>query len=322
MDTAALTASFTAFGALMLGAWAIEAAVGWPNWLFARIRHPVVWLGWLITAFERTLNRRRWPHRVRYVAGVATTLTTLIVAVGAALLISAATPKTVLGYAIDALIASSLLASRSLYEHVAAVANALSTGDLASARSAVSKVVGRDPARLDASGIARASLESLAENASDGVVAPLFWGAILGLPGIAVYKAINTLDSMIGHRNEHYAAFGGFAARLDDTANLIPARLTGLLFAAASLQGNAFAIMFRDARRHRSPNAGWPEAAMAGGLGVRLSGPRAYGAEITNEPWLNAGASDPDAATMHRGLMVYVRAMVICAALLLLIVFA
>ena len=315
MDAAALTAP----AALMLGAWAIEAAVGWPNWLFARIRHPVVWLGWLISAFERALNRRRWPHRVRYVAGVATTMIVLITATGVAYLIAGATPNTVLGYAIDAIIASSLLASRSLYEHVAAVATALSAGELSRARTAVSKIVGRDPARLDGSGIARASLESLAENASDGVVAPLFWGTVFGLPGIAVYKAINTLDSMIGHKNERYAAFGGFAARLDDIANLVPARLTGLLFAAASLKRNAFAVMFRDAPCHRSPNAGWPEAAMAGGLGVRLSGPRAYGAEVTNEPWLNGGAGDPDAATLRRGLMVYVRAMTVCVALLLLL---
>ena len=315
MDAAALTAP----AALMLGAWAIEAAVGWPSWLFARIRHPVVWLGWLITALERSLNRRRWAHRVRYVAGVATTMIVLITAAGAAYLIAAATPNTVLGYAIDALIASSLLASRSLYEHVAAVATALNAGDLFRARTAVSKIVGRDPAGLDGSGIARASLESLAENASDGVVAPLFWGTVFGLPGIAVYKAINTLDSMIGHKNERYAAFGRFAARLDDIANLFPARLTGLLFAAVSLKRNAFAVMFRDARCHRSPNAGWPEAAIAGGLGVRLSGPRAYGAEIADEPWLNAGAGDPDAATLRRGLTVYVRAMTVCVALLMLL---
>lgn len=215
--------------------------------------------------------------------------------------------------------ASSLLASRSLYEHVAAVATALSAGGLVRARSAVSKIVGRDPARLDASGIARASLESLAENASDGVVAPLFWGAIFGLPGIAIYKAINTLDSMIGHKNERYAAFGGFAARLDDIANLIPARLTGVLFAATSLKGNAFAIMLRDAPRHRSPNAGWPESAMAGGLGVRLSGPRAYGADIADEPWLNSGAGDPDVAAVQRGLRIYIRAMTLCATLLLIL---
>ena len=315
--TAPLTAPFATFAALMLGAWAIEAAVGWPTWLFARIRHPVVWLGWLIAALERRLNRRRWSHRTRYAAGVATTLIALSVAAGAGLLIAAATPNTVLGFAIDALVASSLLASRSLYEHVAAVATTLSTDDLASARTAVSKIVGRDPARLDAHGIARASLESLAENASDAVVAPLFWGAVFGLPGIAIYKAINTLDSMIGHKNERYAAFGGFAARLDDIANLVPARVAGFLFATASLKGNAFAVMLRDAQRHRSPNAGWPEAAMAGGLGVRLSGPRAYGAEVTDEPWLNGNAADPDAATMRHGLIVYVRTMIICATLLL-----
>jgi adenosylcobinamide-phosphate synthase len=179
-------------------------------------------------------------------------------------------------------------------------------------------IVGRDPSRLDGAGIARAATESLAENASDGVVAPLFWGAVAGLPGIAAYKAINTLDSMIGHRTPRHEAFGWASARIDDVANLIPARLTGLAFAVVSgRMGAAMACMVRDARRHRSPNAGWPEAAMAGGLGIRLSGPRVYADRVADEPWLNSSAPDPGPGDLGRALALYRRALALCAVLLL-----
>ena len=218
------------------------------------------------------------------------------------------------GIAAEALIAASLLASRSLYEHVAAVATALGSGDVAAAREAVAHIVGRDPQGLNEAGIARAALESLAENASDAVVAPLFWGLLLGLPGIAAYKAVNTLDSMIGHRTARYQRFGQCAARLDDAVNWLPARLTGALFAlAADNSADAWRVMCRDARRHRSVNAGWPEAAAAGALGVRLSGPRRYGGRQTAEPWLNGAAPDPDAHTLAAGLKLYVRAMRLAA---------
>ena len=187
--------------------------------------------------------------------------------------------------------------------------------DLDAARQAVALIVGRDPARLDAAGVARAGIESLAANASDGVVAPLVWGAVLGLPGLAAYKAANTLDSMIGHRSARYEDFGKAAARLDDLMNLVPARLTGVLFALASTRPRAaLGVMARDARRHRSPNAGWPEAAMAGALGIRLSGPRTYGTTVAEEPWVNAGAPDPGAAAMGAALALYVRAMVLFGA--------
>jgi len=183
-------------------------------------------------------------------------------------------------------------------------------------------IVGRDPAGLDEAGIARAALESLAENASDGIVAPVFWGALFGLPGIIGYKAINTLDSMIGHRTARHEAFGWASARIDDVANAVPARLTGLLFALISARpNNAFACMFRDARHHRSINAGWPEAAMAGGLAVRLCGPRFYGGELADEPWLNEAARDPNAADITEGLRLYIRAMASITALLVLLAF-
>ncbi|MCB1376708.1 MAG: cobalamin biosynthesis protein, partial [Rhodobacteraceae bacterium] len=171
------------------------------------------------------------------------------------------------------------------------VARRLAENDLVQARQEVAKIVGRKTNALDMQGVSRAALESLAENASDGVVAPLFWGVLFGLPGIAGYKAINTLDSMIGHRTPRHAEFGRVAARLDDLANWLPARLTAGLFAlACGRPGQVARILAADARRHRSPNAGWPEAAMAGAVGVRLSGPRIYGAVVAEEPWLNGGA--------------------------------
>lgn len=301
---------------LMTLAWAIEASAGWPDWLYARIRHPVVWLGTVISALESAFNRAHWPSWARYVAGVLTTLSSVGLAAGIAYLLTILMPQNAWGLALEALAASSLIASRSLYAHVAAVSTPLAHADIQGARRAVSQIVGRNPDQLDASAIARAGLESLAENASDGVTAPLFWGAVFGLPGLAAYKTINTLDSMIGHKNDRYAAFGGFAARLDDVANLIPARLTGVLIATVSGRPSAFRVMLRDARNHRSPNAGWPEAAMAGGLGVRLSGPRAYGDTVSDEPWLNGEARDCNAADVAAGLKLYVRAMWLAAFLL------
>jgi adenosylcobinamide-phosphate synthase len=193
------------------------------------------------------------------------------------------------------LIASTLIAQRSLYQHVVRVRTAFADGGLAEARRAVSMIVGRDPDQLDEAGVCRAAIESCAENFSDGVVAPVFWLALLGLPGLIAYKAINTADSMIGHLSPRYASFGWAAARLDDLVNLIPARLSGLLVAAvAPVAGGATAtalkMMWRDAAKHRSPNAGWPESATAGALGLALAGPRRYGERVVDDAFLNAGA--------------------------------
>jgi len=184
----------------------------------------------------------------------------------------------------------------------------------------VGQIVGRDTAALDEAAVSRAAIESLAENASDGIVAPVFWGALFGLPGIFGYKAINTLDSMIGHRSERHLWFGWAAARVDDVANFIPARITGLLFAlVASRPAAALSCMAGDARRHRSINAGWPEAAMAGALGVRLSGPRSYHGSVTREPWLNERARDPLGEDIQRALKLYFRAMLLLGGLLVVV---
>ncbi|MEO1909720.1 MAG: adenosylcobinamide-phosphate synthase CbiB [Paracoccus sp. (in: a-proteobacteria)] len=287
----------------------LDALIGWPGWLFRRIGHPVTWLGRLIGALDARMNRGGW-RRVK--GGVA-----VLIVIGAAVL-PALILQAVLGPWAAAVLAWPLVAARSLDDHLRAVARPLLAQDIAGAKRAVAMIVGRDVSRADEAAISRAALESLAENASDGVIAPLFWAAVAGLPGIAAYKAINTLDSMIGHRTPRHEAFGNVAARLDDVVNLIPARLTALLIAGAACSRAALRCAWRDAPGHRSPNAGWPEGAMAGALGIRLSGPRVYGDRIAAEPWLNGPAPDPTARDLHRGITLYRRAVVLAGGVLVL----
>jgi adenosylcobinamide-phosphate synthase len=303
--------------ALMALALAIDAALGWPAWIYARIGHPVTWLGRLVTALEQRWNHGAALHR-RAKGALVVALVTLaagLPAAGAQALL----PAGIWGVILGAVLAWPLIAARALHDHVMAVARPLAAGDLTEARAAVAMIVGRDPAQLDRAGIGRAGLESLAENTSDGIVAPVFWGVVAGLPGIAIYKAVNTMDSMIGHRTERYEDFGKIAARLDDVLNIIPARLTGLILALATGRRAkpALSVMWRDARAHRSPNAGWPEAAMAGALHVRLSGPRIYADRISHEPWLNETAPDPQPQALLAGLALYRHAMILLAAGLL-----
>ena len=296
---------------VMLLAFGIDAAAGWPARLHARTGHPVTWLGALIGAGDARLNRGGY----RRACGALLALSVIGLAALAGWAVQRLAGEGPAAAVICAVAAWPLLAVRSMHDHVQAVARPLAQGDLPAARAAVAMIVGRDPAALDGAGITRAAIESLAENTSDGIVAPLFWGLVAGLPGIAAYKAVNTLDSMIGHRTPRHEAFGWAAARIDDAANLIPARATGLLFALVSGRMRAaLACMARDARRHRSPNAGWPEAAMAGALGVRLSGPRIYGARRVDEPWVNGACRDPGAADLGAALALYRRAMAAAAA--------
>ena len=305
---------------IILVAWLIEITAGWPDAINRRIKHPVVWIGWLIALLDDRLNQPAnaaptQTLRTKQLYGAVSVILvvgiTTLLAVGIVILL----PSNTTGYLVQAIIASSLLASRSLYQHVNTVAVALKKDGIDGGRTAVSHIVGRDTAQLDDSQVASATLESLAENTSDGVIAPLFWGTLLGLPGIAAYKAINTLDSMIGHRTERHEAFGLFAARLDDLVNLIPARLCSMLFLVA---GNCWSLasIYRDAQKHRSPNAGWPESAMAYALGIRLSGPRRYGNTISDEPWINEAGAAPLPAEIERGLQLYTRMLALTAILL------
>jgi adenosylcobinamide-phosphate synthase len=310
------------FAGMMAIAMLVDAALGWPAGVFARIGHPVTWLGRLIGALDARWNRSEDAAWTRRAAGIAAALIVIASSSSLAFAVQAAIPQGWSRLVLLGILAWPFVALRSLHDHVAAVARPLQAGDLAAARTAVSMIVGRDPAKLDEAGIARAAIESLSENTSDGIVAPLFWGVLFGLPGIVGYKAVNTLDSMIGHRSERHEWFGWAAARIDDLANLVPARLTGLLFALVSVRRvDAISCMAKDASRHRSPNAGWPEAAMAGALGVRLCGPRFYHGEFADEPWLNASAHDPMAGDITHGLKLYSRAMIGLVGLLVLLAF-
>lgn len=307
------------FALAMVFALLLDVLVGWPAWIYARIGHPVTWLGRVIAWADGRFNRKDLSGDARRRAGAVLGLT---VVAGVFLLgwtIEVMLPSGWIGSVLLGIFAWPLVAARSLHNHVDAVAKPLKVDDLETARRAVSMIVGRDPTTLDAPAMARAGLESLAENASDGVIAPLFWGAIFGLPGIAAYKAINTMDSMIGYKTPRHLAFGWAAARIDDVVNFVPARLTGVLIVAVSkARGPAFRAMIQDAREHRSPNAGWPEAAMAGALGIRLSGPRMYAEGKSDDPFLNASGVDPNADDMARGLRIFRHTVLLTAGLLVL----
>lgn len=297
---------------LLLAALVIEAALGYPTRLYAGIGHPVTWLGALIGLLDRSFNREQASFAWRKAAGVGALAILLAVTLGVALALSALCRMLgPLGLLPLAVMASTLLAQRSLHEHVARVASGLEQGGLDEGRKAVSMIVGRNPEVLDEAGVARAAIESLSENFSDGIVAPAFWLGVGGLPGIALYKAINTADSMIGHKTPRHLAFGWASARLDDLVNLPASRLTALLLiAAASLDREADAAgaaraVRRDAGQHRSPNAGWPEAAMAGALGLRLAGPRIYGAVRVEDGWMGDGRAQANAGDIRRALRLY-----------------
>ncbi|WJT00397.1 adenosylcobinamide-phosphate synthase CbiB [Novosphingobium humi] len=268
-----------------LVAMALEAALGWPGWLYRWVGHPVGLFARIINAAQRIGHRG--GAAARRVAGVATVALLLIVAGGGGWVLQyAALSLGSTGWLLVAAMAWPALAMRSLDDHVRAVLNPLQAGDLAAARRAVGMIVGRDTAELDADGVARAAIESLAESFCDGVLAPLFWLLVLGLPGVWAYKALNTADSLIGHPEPDLRDFGWAAARADDLVNLIPARLAG---AALCLVGGGWRVMWRDCRRHASPNAGWSEAAMAGALGVRLAGPIRYDGILRDKAWIGDG---------------------------------
>jgi adenosylcobinamide-phosphate synthase len=299
---------------LALLAAAIEAAVGYPDALYRAVGHPVTWIGRLISWLDLVLNDTSASFGQRQRRGVLALVLLLAIAIGAGWLIEELLDEffpDLLALLLTAVVASSLLAQRSLFQHVAAVAKALETEGVEAGRRAVSQIVGRDTSTLDESAISRAAIESLAENFSDGVVAPLFWTAVGGLAGGLAYKAVNTADSMIGHKSEKYLAFGWAAARFDDLVNLPASRLAALWIAlAAKLDPElsmeaAFDTVRRDARHHRSPNAGWPEAAMAGALGICLAGPRSYGGVMTDDPYVGEGRTTLWSTDIRKALDLY-----------------
>ena len=307
---------------IMLFALGLDGVLGWPNKLYQRIGHPVTWIGAMIARLDKTLNRPDWHRPTRKLMGILTVLFVVLACASIGRFISLILPDGIIGIALSVLIAWPLIAARSLFKHVKDVSTPLNAGQLEDAQKAVSMIVGRNPSHLDTSGVGRAAVESLAENSSDGVIAPIFWGTLLGLPGILAYKAINTLDSMIGYKTPKHIDFGWAAARLDDLANWIPARITGVLISLASGKAErAISIMRRDAKKHRSPNAGWPESAMAAALDVRLSGPRVYHDGVSSDPWLNENARDIEPKDVEDALSVYQRAMLAAAGILVLLAF-
>jgi adenosylcobinamide-phosphate synthase len=281
----------------------IEAAVGYPQVLYRAVRHPVVWLGNLIAALEARWNTGGAVKR--RLAGCVLLVTLMLVAGGSGYGFEWASGRWPLAIVAALLAGMTMLAQRSLHEHVAAVLRALESGHLESARAAVAHIVGRDTETLDAGGISTAAIESLSESFCDGIVAPAFWFLVAGLPGLFICKAINTADSMVGHRDERYRAFGWAVARADDLVNLLPARISGLLICVAGFGG--LRTMLRDAPLHASPNGGWPEAAMAGVLARQLGGPVSYGGEPAFRASLGAGPR-PDTASLRTALGVYWRA--------------
>jgi len=297
-----------------LAALAVEAAVGYPALLARIVPHPVTFIGHAIDRLERAGNRPGFSTGTRRVLGILALLVVAGLAGVTGWLSQAALPRTLPGLVVFAAIASVGLAQRSLFDHVAAVARALASGDLAAARSAVRHIVGRDTARLEPAQVAAAALESLAESFNDGIVAPAFWLLLGGLPGLFVYKAVNTADSMIGHLEPRWRAFGWAAARTDDLMNLVPARLAGLLIVAVGRRG--LGTMLRDAPAHASPNAGWPEAAMAGALACQLGGPATYDGVATERPRFGIGPA-PTVADLQRGLKLYLAACALMWAMLM-----
>ncbi len=308
--------------AVLAAALILDWMIGDPRWLWGRIRHPVVLLGSVIDRADRRFNRGGMARRLLngtllVVAVVAAAVATGVLLLG---LIAEA------GWIVEALAVTILLAQRDLFDHVRAVATALKRDGLEEGRRVVARLVGRDTDVLDGHGVCRAAIESCAENFADGVVAPVFWYLVAGLPGILVCKAVNTLDSMIGHRDERHHAFGRASARLDDLVNLVPARLSGLIVAAASATMRAadpqrsWRAMWRDARRHKSPNAGWPEAAFAGALGIAIAGPRRYGGTKVNDAWMGDGRAECTVSDINTTLALYARACVLTGVIAVLLV--
>jgi adenosylcobinamide-phosphate synthase len=316
------------FADLALVAIATEAVVGYPNAVYRLIGHPVTWIGKFITWCDEAWNSGTRSSRERRLHGVVTLLLVLAISLSAGAVIAALLDRLfpgIVALILCGVLASTLLAQRSLDTHVLAVAKGLDTEGVAGGRAAVAHIVGLQTKSLDEAAVCRAAIESLAENFSDGIVAPLFWMVVAGLPGVLAYKAINTADSMIGHRTERHEAFGWASARFDDLVNLPASRLSALWLVLAAIPlglspAGALRTMWRDASHHRSPNAGWPEAAMAGALGIRLSGPRVYDGMRVEERWVGEGPGELTAKNIRTALKLYRTACALQIAVLVLIV--
>lgn len=304
---------------ILLLALLIDRIFGDPQLIWRKIPHPIALFGTAINFFETRFNRQSMTPFQRKFYGCLTIATLLVIVFFIGFVFNILCLRLgFFGTILEAAIASIFLAQKSLVDHVLQVADAFRQRSLVKARNAVAMIVGRETDCLDENGVCRAAIESLAENSSDGVVAPAFWFLVLGLPGLFCYKMLNTADSMIGYKNNRYRDFGWGAARFDDVANYVPARLTaGMIIVALRLFNSyvaakqAISVIKHDARFHRSPNAGFPECAFAGGLDIQLSGPRIYGGERVEEPFQNAGGKPPCPDDISRAIRLFRQSMAV-----------
>jgi adenosylcobinamide-phosphate synthase len=294
---------------ILLTALVVDGVIGDPPRLWRVIPHPVALIGRAIAACDRKLNRDKRSDIDRRIRGAVTAVVMTLAAILLGIAVTELRRQWHWGAIVEVVLVWSLIAQRSLYDHVRSVAIALEREGLAGGRREVAKIVGRAPDSLDEFGVARAAIESCAENFADGVVAPVFWYLLFGFPGLLACKTINTLDSMIGHRDEHHLEFGMVAARLDDAVMFLPARIAAVLLATATVfvphgrPATALQVMWRDHGHHRSPNSGWPEAAIAGGLSLSLAGPRQYPGYMAQEKWIGDGRAQATPTDIHRALL-------------------
>ena len=306
---------------ILLLALFIEAMVGDLRPLFRAVPHPVAAFGRLVGVLDRRLNRESRSERNRILRGaiVVVVLILLVATLGWAVHLFAR--EVPYGEVLELAVLVILIAQRGLFDHVRRVGTALREDGIDAGRAAVGHIVGRDVKGLDDHGVCRAAIESCAENFNDGVLAPVFWYALLGLPGLMMYKAVNTMDSMIGFTTPRHRAFGMAAARLDDALNFFPARISGVVIALAALfvptanVARAFKVMLSDAAKHRSLNAGWPEGAMAGALDLALGGPRSYQGQVVSDPWIGGGRARANDGDIRRALYMFTVACLINAGL-------
>ena len=292
----------------------------WPKSFYKILKHPIVWVGSLIKLIEDIFNKEQFSYNVKIVFGFFALVTCLFVGLVFFIILSKVFKNFMFVEIFYVFIVWSLMCSRSLYVHIKEIADNIKINNLSKAKYSLSKVVGRDTKNLHKKAIIRASLESLSESTSDGVVAPIFWYLLFGIPGLITFKIVNTLDSMIGYKTKKYLAFGYASAKMDDFLNFVPARITGLVFVLLSSKPlNTFRIMIKNATKLNSPNAGWPESAFAGALKIRLGGPKSYSGVSNNDKWLNETNNDPTFEKFEEGLRLYAKS--ILAIILMLTVY-
>ena len=292
---------------ILLIALTLDIVIGWPEKIYAKIGHPVSWIGKVISYFERSLNRKKYPGELLKLFGTLTFFLTVVPITVVAFLIDKMLINFPYGFFIQAILIWPFLATKSLYTHVKDVADALDKKDLIASRAALSKIVGRDLANSDENTICGGAIESLSENTSDGIIAPLFWAFLFGLPGIVFYKAINTLDSMVGYKNDKFLNFGWFSANVDDVVNWVPARLSSILFCALTLKPiKTFLFSLKNAKASTSPNAGWPQATLSYILGISLLGPKRSKGVLIEQPTINVGHPLPNKETLSTALKYYI----------------